>query len=459
MQIEFVNHASFVAASGGVRLICDPWLEGTSFDEGWGLLSATAMPYERFGELTHLWFSHEHPDHFSPPCLKKIPPAARAKIEVLYQETQDKKVVEYCRKLGFGRVREMPHGRPLELGPGFEFLCRPWAGFEDSWSLIRTSEARILNLNDCTVNTPAQMEQVRAEVGEIDVLFTQFSISSWDGNATELDRRRQGARTMLARAVQQCRILKPKVVVPFASFIWFCHEENAYMNEAFLPIEEVYETLVRESGAKTILMYPGDVWEYGAEHDSAHALARYQRDVASLATRPRAQAKSVPEATLVEEARSFCERIRKGSDASKLRLDVARRVPAWRRQRAGEHWSLASRLRAQLAAARLHVEPARVYVTDLGKSFLFDLFHGLRAASIPESACDVALSSAALSYGLRHLWGGQTLHINGRFRRIQPGGRGPLFDFFDIAGEANAGRFSSWKPFRRRWARRLGLAR
>ncbi|MBK9386741.1 MAG: MBL fold metallo-hydrolase [Planctomycetes bacterium] len=445
MQIEFVNHSSFVVRSGDVRLISDPWLEGTAFDEGWALLSKTAMPYERFGELTHLWFSHEHPDHFSPPCLKKVPEDARRKIQVLYQETLDKKVVDYCKKLGFGSARELPHGKPVVLGPGFEFTCQPFVGFEDSWSLTRTKDARILNLNDCTVNTREQIEQVRAQVGEIDVLFTQFSISAWDGNALELERRQQGARKMLQRAVLQAQILKPKYLVPFASFIWFCHEENAYMNEAFLPIEEVYETLQRESGAEVLLFYPGDVWSYGERHDSARALARYQADIASLATRPRIRSRRVEEQELQETAQSFCQRVKEGASPTKLRLHLARQIPRWRSQRganAGPAW------RAKLDALLLRQEPARVYVSDLGRSYTFDLTHGLRRAELAEDACDVALGSEALWYGLKHLWGGQTLHINGRFRRILPGGRGPLFHFFDLAAEQSAGRPVAWKRAR-----------
>ena len=38
MKLEFVNHASYVLESGGVRLLCDPWLEGTAFNDGWALL-------------------------------------------------------------------------------------------------------------------------------------------------------------------------------------------------------------------------------------------------------------------------------------------------------------------------------------------------------------------------------------------------------------------------------------
>ena len=89
MRLEFVNHASYIldASKQGVRLLTDPWLEGNAFNNGWGLLAKTTFRYEDFGSITHLWFSHEHPDHFSPPNLKKIPEDARKKITVLFQKT------------------------------------------------------------------------------------------------------------------------------------------------------------------------------------------------------------------------------------------------------------------------------------------------------------------------------------------------------------------------------------
>ena len=107
MKIKWVNHASFVLEFEGVKLISDPWLEGTAFNDGWALLSPTRFSYEEFKNITHIWFSHEHPDHFAPNVLKNIPLEYRQKITVLYHHTVDKKVVNFCRSLGFGETIEL----------------------------------------------------------------------------------------------------------------------------------------------------------------------------------------------------------------------------------------------------------------------------------------------------------------------------------------------------------------
>src|ERR1043165_9435943 len=100
MKIEFVNHASYIVDHAGIRLICDPWTEGTAFDNGWSLLTPSKFTFDDYKNITHIWFSHEHPDHFSPPNLSKIPAEHRKNITVLYHETNDKKVINWCKQKG-----------------------------------------------------------------------------------------------------------------------------------------------------------------------------------------------------------------------------------------------------------------------------------------------------------------------------------------------------------------------
>ena len=50
--------------------------------------------------ITHIWFSHEHPDHFSVKDLKYIYNLNKD-IKILFQETLDKRVINFCKNLGF----------------------------------------------------------------------------------------------------------------------------------------------------------------------------------------------------------------------------------------------------------------------------------------------------------------------------------------------------------------------
>jgi hypothetical protein len=158
LKIEFVNHASFVCETNGLRIISDPWLDGMAFNNGWALLSPTKFSYEDFRNITHIWISHEHPDHFSPPNLKKIPESCRERITILFQETKDKRVVNFLRSIGFSNFIDLPSDRWVELKPGVEVLCAPieagW-GEGDSWMCLKTPEATLLNINDCDMQRKA----------------------------------------------------------------------------------------------------------------------------------------------------------------------------------------------------------------------------------------------------------------------------------------------------------------
>ena len=108
IKIEWVNHASYIFQYKNSRIIADPWLFGSSFNDGWDLLVETQFKVESFKDITHIWFSHEHPDHFAPQVLGKIDEEIRKKITVLFQETTDKRVVNFCKKLSF-KVEELSH--------------------------------------------------------------------------------------------------------------------------------------------------------------------------------------------------------------------------------------------------------------------------------------------------------------------------------------------------------------
>jgi UDP-MurNAc hydroxylase len=92
MLIRWVNHASFLLETGKIKLICDPWIEGTAFNNGWRLVSPTKFAYQDFAVVTHIWFSHEHPDHFSPSNLRSIPEEFRRRITVLFHRTKGQAV-------------------------------------------------------------------------------------------------------------------------------------------------------------------------------------------------------------------------------------------------------------------------------------------------------------------------------------------------------------------------------
>jgi len=413
MLIEFVNHASLIITAGSVRLISDPWLEGKVFDEGWDLLAKSAMTFDDFKDITHIWFSHEHPDHFLPDNLKKISEEHRRAIHVLYQDTKDKKVVGFCQRIGFGRVTELPPLKWIEIGENIQVLNSPngtnWLA--DSWLCMRTPTGTLLNLNDC--GAIDQLHAIKELVGEVDVLATQFSYAQREGNYDAVEHRLAHDRRVLEDVKKQIDVLKPRYVIPFASFAWFCTEDNFYLNAEKNKIRDVCNFIRDNTDSEPITMYPGDRWTVGEPHDSTAAISRYERDVAQIASpeiRPRTRRNVVNAATLIKAGQEYRRRLLALGQPLLVRTYLARQCYS---NRASFGTGRFSNL---LKLACGYIEPARLFVTDLEQAFTFDLERGLHPVDLSGDACDIMLPSASLAYCFRFPWGGETLYVNGCFQ-------------------------------------------
>ena len=398
--IEFVNHSSFVFDHDGVRLICDPWLTGTAFNDGWRLLAATKFTPADFANVSHIWFSHQHPDHFSPGDLRQIAPDVRRSIEVLFQRTIDRKVVRYCSGLHFGTVTELERDRWHRLSPDLEVLCNPWSD-RDSWLAIRTSANTIVNVNDCVIETPAEARSIARNVGPVDVLFTQFSYANWAGNPDDTERHRREAARKLEEIRLQAEVFEPRYLIPFASFVWFSHVENFFHNAQMNQVGNVAEFIERELSCKPIVLYPGERWVIGEEHDSPGAAERYAADFrGAMKHGPVDSAETVPLDLIERAMHRYLERV-------KGRNPVIGFIPGLR---------------------------TAAYITDYERAFEFTLngMHELPAGSL----VDVHLGSDSLLFTLQAPWGANALSVNGRYVVPENGDRARFFRFFR-AGDYN----------------------
>ena len=286
------------------------------------------------------------------------------------------------------------------------------------------------------VVTEQQLATLHASTGDVDVLLTQFSISSWDGNPEELERRKAGAQAMLDKMVRQARGLHAKHVVPFASFVWFCHAENAYMNAALRPVSDAAAMLQTQTDAQPVVLYPGDSWTVGTNIDSSEAIARYAADLASLPSRTPQVTPGADLPSLQQAAERFGTAVKRDRSPLRLRLQAAR-INARQQLRRPNRSSLMNAAAAVSDELMLRVRPARIWLTDHKISLEYSLLYGLQQVSYAREECDIELSSAALLFAFKFLWGGETLQINGRFRELYPDGRIPLFEYLWVACALN----------------------
>ena len=387
MKLTFINHASFVCEHQGVRLISDPWLFGTAFNDGWELVCRSPIGAAELAQMNYIWYSHEHPDHFSPRVLQEVPAERRGAVTVLYRKTRDGKVLGFCRKLGF-QTKELADGEPVELAGGLRVTSQHVPLF-DSWLLVEAGGVRLLNLNDAVVQTPAELRRLAARVGALDVLATQFSYAAWRGNRVDTELRRDDARKKLDVVRAQVRALAPRFTLPFASMAWFAHEENSFTGDAVNHPWEVLEPIAG-CGSTPVLLYPGDSWEVGAQQSNASACARYRADYAALPSRPLHRSVSVPFETLAAAAQAYLQRIR-AANAGWL-IELLRRNPV-------------------LPTLR----PIDIQLWDSGQDVRFSFERGLEKIERRDPGYDLRMGSDSLAFLFRQPWGIDTLTVNGRF--------------------------------------------
>jgi UDP-MurNAc hydroxylase len=277
MRITFVGHASILVDSAGRSILCDPWLESKVFNNGWALLSPPCAV--DFGALNYIWFSHEHPDHLNFPTLKRISAEDKQRITVLYQRHPSTRIVDAIRKLGFPNIVELPTFAWTELEPGLQLFCGT-QGQMDSFLAIRDVDTCVLNLNDCHFN-PRQLHYINRRLGgPVDIAFAQFSFANWVGNDGDEIGEVEEKRNQL----RDCsRIIKPRSLVPFASYVYFCSEENRRMNAWVNTPADI----ARLDLPGLEFMYPGDCWDSAQpSFQSESAVQRYMQDYARMQIDP-----------------------------------------------------------------------------------------------------------------------------------------------------------------------------
>jgi len=409
VRIEWVNHASYVLHADGFVLWVDPWYEGRVFNHGWGMLIEQDLSPHVLDEVTHIWFSHEHPDHFFPPNIMRIPEARRTEITVLFQTTTDRKLVDWCTAKGFAEVIELEDGRwRSDALPNAEVMCHSF-GNDDSWLALRHDGQLLLNLNDCVIRDHHDLVRIRRLLGEdeLTVLLSQFSYANWIGNPDEVERRQRSAGEKVERLRRQLEHLQPRWFIPFASHVWFCHEENHYLNDAVNRVDRVVATLTDDRDVGPVVLLPTESWVVGEAHDSTAAMAAYVEALASVGDRELVTSDEVAREDLEVAAVEFA-----------VRLKEDNRGIVWGHR-----------------ALRRAIGPLTFRIWDLDVVLTLNLDTGA-LSDAGDTSADIELGSDSLAFLLRNRWGGDTLLVNGRFRTTDTG-RFPAFEELCLVTSAN----------------------
>ena len=270
-KLEFVNHSCIILSNNNVSLAMDPWIQGSVFNNSWNLLVKTPdNTIENLKKAKFVWFSHEHPDHFNPPDLKIF----NKNTNFLFQKTKDRRVVNFLSKIS-SNINELSYNEEFFLDKSFSIRVIPFQ-YLDSMCLINLNGIKILNLNDCDIKNEKQLILIKKLCGPIDVLMVQFSYAIGKSNKDSINERKNWSSLILKKLSNNINFLKPKYVIPFASFCYFSRKDNFYLNDSINKIGPTIVYLKKNSPkVKFLGLFPGDVWNFEEKLDNNISLNKY----------------------------------------------------------------------------------------------------------------------------------------------------------------------------------------
>jgi len=236
LTVSFVEHASILIEINRTELLlCDPWYEGGIFNDSWTLLKKPELDKIDFSRLKHIWISHEHPDHLNFPTLKKIRELTNSNLTIYFRKQENPNVRDSLRELGFNVVELEPHIE-REIAPGIFINSFP-SGI-DCALVIRSKDCVILNQNDCQL-IRSETRKIRKQYPRIDLWFFQFSLAGYYANHDDTEGLKQAKEKHLNLIRRYYEAFKPTIFVPFASFVAFSKEGNAYLNNWRVSLDEI----------------------------------------------------------------------------------------------------------------------------------------------------------------------------------------------------------------------------
>jgi hypothetical protein len=308
--------------------------------------------------------------------------------------------VKFCQEAGFKKVLELYKDKWLQLAPNLDVLCEVFTE-GDSWLCLRSDQETYLNTNDCWITQVAQAEYIKNKVGKVDVLFNQFSYAFWAGNTDQPEIRKRIAMEKLQSYKIECDVFKPTITIPIASFVWFSHEENYFLNDSINTVEMLYNFVKQNTEVEPVVLFPTEKYWLGKQHNSLVSLQKWQQEYEKIGKN----------AALTTSEKVQLDELKKLASTYLYKLKNE------------NGWVVKLLLR--------FLKNTTIYLTDYQQSFKLTL-HGLQEITSTYDTCDIALASDSLAFCFRFPYGIDTLGVNGRFQKPLKGNYTNFYNVFRI---------------------------
>ena len=302
MKLTVISQACLLIESGTDRLIIDPWILGSCYWRSWWLFPPARDDLVDPQTITAIYFTHEHPDHFHFPSLRRFPQSVR----ILVPRFPAPRMATQLHERGYSRVEEIPHAASARVGPLEVFSYQ--SGGDDSAVVVTDGTTTVLNMNDAK---PAELalKQILRRHPRVDFLLRShapaqsypFCYTATDPRVLELVPLSFYTDSFAALA----RLVKPRWAIPFASNVCHLHPESIEQNRYLVSPDDVLEACRHKVGdAQIVPMSPGDSWERSAgftlaprpsRDETGRRLAELREEKSPTLRRAAAEEQAIPD--------------------------------------------------------------------------------------------------------------------------------------------------------------------
>jgi hypothetical protein len=391
-SIKLLSHASVKITAASVVILTDPWFFGGVFNNGWRLSPEPDIDdlKKDLTDVTHIWISHEHPDHLHFLSLRfLLDEVGLNDVKILFQKTNSDKVFDALRKLGYKNFLPLPHLNATKIHKSIDVFSYGHRHLDSCLGIRVKGLNWILNINDTELNAK-DCDIIRAQFGKFPLLLNQYSIAGFEG-IYDADKINNEKSTVLSKMLFHHRVLSGGYTIPFASLMYFCKPDNeafnAYRNTVFDALR-AFES----AGANLLLLKPQGTPSIWNIDQSA----------------PSNIEATITESTTFFKAHYHTEKLTIDASDASVPFDVIKhvaedRMASWRRKT------------FDLILKKMGI--IDFWVEDLQISISVD-FHAasMQKTSISPQKADIVIHSQPLHFAFATPFGFQSLGVSGRYR-------------------------------------------
>lgn len=310
-KVNFLNHSSFSIEDDQNITLVDPWYFGRIFNNSWSLLKDTDDSEIDYSKLKYISISHEHPDHLHWATLKHIREKTNNDLFIIYPRRKNPNVKEACEKMGY-KFGYIDYFRETKITDNYSITAFPEG--HDSALVYRVGDKVIVNQNDAYLNQQV-LTQLKQMFPSIDLWLSQFSLAGYYGNSNEPEViKTNGTQWHIDKFLYYQNFLKPKMSIPFASYVYFCKQYNDYINDYAVDLRDILNL----SRHPTQIPFYGEEISFDSVETNTDHLNKW--DLVRKESRDNITPVSdfVGEEVIVSEIKKLCE---KGYRAAKLVLE------------------------------------------------------------------------------------------------------------------------------------------